>query len=50
VITGDGREPVPDGPAVVGLVLPLPSEWRGAVLEPVTPADGLPAFLGDREP
>jgi hypothetical protein len=39
-----------DSAAVVGLVLLLPSEWRGAVLEPVTPAGGLPAFFGDREP
>jgi hypothetical protein len=37
-----------DSAAVVGLVL-LPGEWRGAVLEPVVLADGLPAPFAEGE-
>ena len=49
VLPGALGDVVLESAAVVGLVLLLPSEWRGAVLEPVMPADGLPAFFGDRE-
>ena len=49
VLPGALCDAVLDSAAVVGLVLLLPSQWRGAVLEPVMPADGLPAlFEGER--